>query len=78
MFDGVIRKNGWNAVTGRSGKGQIIDHGQGYSSYTGHLSGWTKQPGERVKAGETTALSGNTGRSTGPHAHREVEERQAV
>lgn len=72
MFDGVIRKNGWNAVPGRSGKGQIIDHGQGYSSYTGHLSGWTKQPGERVKAGETTALSGNTGRSTGPHAHREL------
>ncbi|MFI8412801.1 peptidoglycan DD-metalloendopeptidase family protein [Paeniglutamicibacter gangotriensis] len=72
MFDGVVRKNGWNAVAGRSGKGQIIDHGQGYSSYTGHLSGWTKQPGAKVTAGETTALSGNTGRSTGPHAHREL------
>lgn len=72
MFDGVIRKNGWNAVAGRSGKGQVIDHGQGYSSYTGHLSAWTKQPGQKVKAGETTALSGNTGRSTGPHAHREL------
>lgn len=72
MFDGIVRKNGWNAVAGRSGKGQIIDHGQGYTSYTGHLSGWVAKPGERVKAGQTTALSGNTGRSTGPHAHREL------
>ncbi|MGP5725842.1 phage tail tape measure protein [Arthrobacter rhombi] len=72
MYDGVIKKTGWNAVTGRSGKGLVMAHGKGMSSYYGHLSGWSTQPGDRVKAGQTIARSGNTGRSTGPHLHAEL------
>ncbi|MGP5219434.1 phage tail tape measure protein [Arthrobacter rhombi] len=72
MYDGVVKKTGWNAVTGRSGKGLVMGHGKGMSSYYGHLSGWSTQPGDRVKAGQTIARSGNTGRSTGPHLHAEL------
>ncbi|MGP7815344.1 peptidoglycan DD-metalloendopeptidase family protein [Glutamicibacter soli] len=72
MYDGIIRKTGWNAVTGRTGKGTVMDHTNGLSSYYGHLSGWSAKPGQRVKAGDVIARSGNTGRSTGPHLHAEL------
>ena len=72
MLNGVVRKIGWNAVTGRTGKGMVVDHADGFSSYYGHLSGWGKKPGDKVSAGERIANSGNTGRSTGPHLHAEL------
>lgn len=72
FFDGVVRKTGWNAVTGRTGKGMVVDHAEGITSYYGHLSAWLKKAGDKVKGGQTIARSGNTGRSTGPHLHAEL------
>lgn len=52
----------------------VIDHENGYETYYGHLSKLLVSPGQMVSAGDTIALSGNTGLSTGPHLHFEVRQ----
>jgi murein DD-endopeptidase MepM/ murein hydrolase activator NlpD len=47
----------------------IIDHGHGLSTVVVHLSKLLVQPGEHVRRGQLVALSGMTGRATGPHVH---------
>lgn len=47
----------------------VIDHGQGLLSLYLHLSAFTVKEGDQVHTGETVALSGGTGRATGPHLH---------
>ncbi|MGP5162560.1 peptidoglycan DD-metalloendopeptidase family protein [Arthrobacter rhombi] len=71
-LDGVVRKAGWNAVTGRTGKGMLVDHPGNRSTYYGHLSSWIAKIGDQVKQGQAIARSGNTGNSTGPHLHFET------
>ena len=47
----------------------IVEHGQGVASLYAHLSRIEVREGQRVGRGETMALSGATGRVTGPHLH---------
>jgi murein DD-endopeptidase MepM/ murein hydrolase activator NlpD len=49
-----------------------IDHGNGYLTFYGHNSVLLAKPGEKVNTDSVIALSGNTGRSTGPHVHYEM------
>ncbi len=58
----------------KSGYGNAVevDHGDGVVSRYGHLSAAKAVEGQLVKKGDLVALSGNTGRSTGPHLHLEI------
>jgi murein DD-endopeptidase MepM/ murein hydrolase activator NlpD len=54
------------------GKLIIIDHGFGYITRYGHLSGYNVREGQRVKRFDVIGYVGTSGRSNGPHLHYEV------
>ena len=66
---GVVTDVGEDAVYGRF---VVIDHGGGYATLYGHASLNLVRLGQRVRERQVIALSGSTGRSTGPHLHFEV------
>lgn len=49
-----------------------IEHHGGFSSRYAHLEHVFVKEGQRVVFGQKVALSGNTGRTTGPHLHFEL------
>ncbi|AMD00869.1 peptidoglycan DD-metalloendopeptidase family protein [Halomonas chromatireducens] len=67
--DGRVEKVGNHPVAGRY---LVVRHDNGYRTRYLHLSRPLVSRGDRVTMGERIALSGNTGRSTGPHLHYEV------
>jgi murein DD-endopeptidase MepM/ murein hydrolase activator NlpD len=71
--NGKIVEAGW---VGSNGFGNIIviDHGYGLHSTYGHLSKIKVVPGENVKRGDLIGLSGNTGLSSGPHLHYQIDQ----
>ncbi|HUU04290.1 MAG TPA: peptidoglycan DD-metalloendopeptidase family protein [Patescibacteria group bacterium] len=54
------------------GKMILIDHGFGYVTRYGHLSGFNVREGQRVHRYDVIGTVGTTGRSNGPHLHYEV------
>ena len=65
MFDGVVSKVGQDKT---SGKYVVIQHGNFRISYC-HLSQILTAKGTPVRPGDIIAITGSTGRSTGPHLH---------
>jgi|GEM_PF-2735329 len=51
------------------GKAIILHHGLDIFTIYAHLSSFKVKAGEIVEKGQVIGLSGNTGRSTGPHLH---------
>lgn len=66
---GKVVKAGWIGVYGLA---LLVDHGNGIQTLYGHNQKLLVKAGERVDMGETIAISGNTGNSTGPHLHFEI------
>lgn len=66
---GTVIDVGEDAVYGRF---VVIDHGGGYATLYGHASMNLVNLGQLVRERQVIALSGSTGRSTGPHLHFEV------
>ncbi|WNN47090.1 murein DD-endopeptidase MepM [Siccibacter colletis] len=58
--------------SGGAGYYVAIRHGRTYTTRYMHLRKLLVKPGQKVKRGDRIALSGNTGRSTGPHLHYEI------
>ena len=51
-----------------------VEHGKGFVTFYGHNSEVLVKPGQNVDTDTIIALSGSTGRSTGPHVHYEVRQ----
>lgn len=66
---GTVTDVGDDAVYGRF---VVIDHGDGYATLYGHASMTFVTLGQQVRERQVIALSGSTGRSTGPHLHFEI------
>lgn len=69
MDGGRVVFAGW-----KNGLGNTVEvrHASGLLTRYGHNSALKVQAGEVVEAGSVVALSGSSGRSTGPHLHFEV------
>jgi murein DD-endopeptidase MepM/ murein hydrolase activator NlpD len=67
--DGVVI---WSGAKGSYGNLVMVDHQNGYVTYYAHCSQLLVQVGDTVTQGQTIALVGSTGRSTGPHCHYEI------
>jgi murein DD-endopeptidase MepM/ murein hydrolase activator NlpD len=66
---GVVLDAGSDEVYGEF---VLIDHGGGLETIYGHASRRFVEKGESVGQNQVIALTGSTGRSTGPHLHFEV------
>ncbi|TYP86953.1 M23 family metallopeptidase [Blastococcus xanthinilyticus] len=69
--DGVVLRAG--SASG-FGLAVYILHENGDVTVYGHMDKILVEPGQYVEAGETIALLGNRGQSTGPHLHFEVHQ----
>jgi len=68
--DGVVRFAGKRRALGNT---VSLTHGYGVQTIYGHLAEIEVKSGDKVHRGQVIAKMGNTGRSTGPHLHYQVE-----
>lgn len=66
---GTVIFSGWK---GGYGNTVILDHGDGMVTVYAHHSSNSVREGEQVDPASVIALTGSTGRSTGPHLHFEA------
>ena len=69
--NGTVTVAGWSS--NGFGNYVMIDHGYGYQSIYGHLSKTNVSVGLNVKRGDLIGLTGNSGTSSGPHLHYQID-----
>lgn len=70
--DGVVELASSTGFNGGYGRQVLLNHDFGYKTRYAHLDKVLVVRGQHVTRGQIIALTGNTGRSTGPHLHYEV------
>jgi murein DD-endopeptidase MepM/ murein hydrolase activator NlpD len=66
---GKVAHVGWRPGLGWT---VVLEHEMGFTTVYGHNSWYFVDPGDTVEEGQKIALSGDSGRSTGPHLHYEI------
>ena len=69
--NGVVEYAGYHRSSGY-GRLIILDNSYGFRTYFAHLGKIKVKHGDVVQKGDLIALTGNTGRSNGPHLHYEI------
>jgi murein DD-endopeptidase MepM/ murein hydrolase activator NlpD len=69
VMDGIVLEAG---PASGYGNAVYIQHDDGDVTVYGHMEKILVEAGQVVRAGDTIALLGNRGHSTGPHLHFEV------
>jgi murein DD-endopeptidase MepM/ murein hydrolase activator NlpD len=69
--NGTVTFAGWSS--NGFGNYVMVDHGYGYQTIYAHLSKINVPVGLNVKRGDLLGLSGNSGTSSGPHLHYQIE-----
>ena len=67
---GTVTTSGYSSAWGNY---IIISHGGGLTTLYAHLSRRSVSKGNKVKRGDIIGYTGNTGYSTGPHLHFEID-----
>lgn len=73
VMDGRVSKTVHEGYNYGAGTAVTVEHDNGLTTKYFHLSQILVRTGDTVKAGQEIAKSGNTGRSTGPHLHFQIE-----
>lgn len=75
IYEKVLTPMGGKVETRHTASGfgkHVIVRAKPYDAYFGHLSKWLVKNGQHVKPGDAIGISGNTGSSSGPHLHYEM------
>jgi murein DD-endopeptidase len=68
--EGIVRRSSSDSQNGRT---IMLDHGRGVVTVYCHNDELLVRVGQRVDKGQPITRSGNTGRSTGPHLHYQLD-----
>lgn len=74
--NGNVTRANWNVAN--NGNCVEVRYDDGHTARFLHLSETSVKSGQRVSAGSAIGLSGNTGRSTAPHLHYEIDKAGTV
>ena len=70
--DGTVKRAGFHQYAGNY---LVIEHYNGYITRYFHLSKILVKKGQDITSGDSIALTGNTGRTTGAHLHYELHKK---